>query len=294
MSEKLELKKLRAFGEIINDTFLFIKENFRPLLKVFVYLCGFFILAGMIAAIMQQLETKAFVNGISKMGASAWRTNLSQIFTFNYLLVVIFSICSSAAILVSTLSFIALYIQKGNVAPTPDEVWSYFKYYYFRVFFSNIFTLLIVIVGFMFCLVPGIYLFPAMSLLFPIMVLENANFQYSFERSFKLLKNQWWVTAGSIFILWVIAYACMTFASVPAAVLTMAGTFLPGLEGWSQAMIVVGTIIQYLSYVFLMIPVIGVSLCFFNLVEIQESTGLMDRINHFGEEKDNSQGLEEY
>lgn len=290
----LELKKAREFGEIINDTFLFIRQNFKPLLKVFAYLCGFFILAAMIAGVLQQLETKTVLNGISKDGNPTWTNNVTSLLTFNYLLVAIFSMCSSAAIVVSTLSFIALYIQKGNVAPTPEEVWGYFKYYYFRVFFSNIVTILFIMLGFLFCVVPGIYLFPAMSLLFSIMVLENANFQYAFNRSFKLLKNQWWATAGAIFIIWVIAYACMTFASVPAAILTMAGTFLPGLEGWSKTMIIIGTIIQYLSYVFFMIPIIGVALCYFNLVEIQESTGLMDRINQFGEEKDHFSGLEEY
>jgi hypothetical protein len=257
----LELKKAREFGEIINDTFLFIRQNFRPLLKVFVYLCGFFILAGMIAGIMHELEAKTIVQ--SKAGGSVWETTAAQLFTFNYLLVAIFSMCSSVAILVSTFSFIALYIQKGNVAPTPDEVWGYFKYYYFRAFFSNFAGMLLVTLGFVFCIIPGIYLFPAMSLLVSIMVLENTNFQYAFNRSFKLLKNQWWATAGAMFIIWVIAYACMTFASVPAMVLTMAGTFFPGFEGWSTIMIIIGTIILNLSYVFMVIPIIGVSRWYF-------------------------------
>ncbi|TCC97647.1 hypothetical protein [Pedobacter hiemivivus] len=289
----LELKKAREFGEIINDTFLFIRQNFKPLLKVFAYLCGFFILAGMIAGIIQQLEMETTLNGL-KQGKASWQTTMATLFTFNYLLVAILSFCSSAAILVSTLSFIALYIQKGNVAPTPDEVWGYFKYYYFRVFFSNIIVILFVSLGFLFCLLPGIYLFPAMSLLLSMMVLENTNFQYAFNRSFKLLKNQWWVTAGAVLIIWVIAYACMSFAAIPTLVLKMGGAFFPGIEGWSKMFTIIGVALQYLSYVFMMIPVIGVSLCYFNLVEIQESTGLMDRINQFGEEKDHFSGLEEY
>ncbi|MNX50780.1 hypothetical protein D3C86_814220 [compost metagenome] len=289
----LELKKAREFGEIINDTFLFIRQNFKPLLKVFAYLCGFFILAGMVAAIMQQLEMETALDGL-KQGKGGWQTFMANVLTFNYLLVVIFSFGSSAAILVSTLSYIALYIQKGNIAPTPDEVWGYFKYYYFRLFFSNIIAILFISLGFLFCLLPCIYLFPAMSLLVSIMVLENTNFQYAFSRSFKLLKNQWWVTAGAMLIIWVIAYACMSFAAIPTVVLKMGGAFLPGLAGWGKVFTIIGVVLQYLSYVFMVIPIIGVSLCYFNLVEIQESTGLMDRINQFGEEKDHFSGLEEY
>lgn len=290
MLEKLEFKKLRAFGDIINDTFLFIRENFRPLLKVFIYLCGFFLLGITITSVMQQLDLKTAMDSDiqSRLG------RMKAVFTFNYLLVILFSLAGYAAITVSVLSFIALYIQNGKVAPGPEQVWAYFKYYFFRVFFSSFFLTVFGVLAFILCLVPGIYVFPAISLFFPVMVLENADFQYSFSRSFKLLKNQWWVTAGAIFILWVITYACMMFASIPAMALTMVGTFIPAAKEWSTVMIIIGTIIQSLTYVFMVIPVIGLALCYFNLVEIHESTGLMDRINQFGEAKDHAAGAEEY
>ena len=86
----------------------------------------------------------------------------------------------------------------------------------------------------------------------------------------------------------------MMFASVPGAILTMIGTFIPGLEEWNKAMIVIGTVLQHISYVFLIIPGIGAAFCYFNLVEVQESTGLMDRIHQFGEDKSDNSGLEEY
>lgn len=291
MSGKLEFKKLRAFGEIINDTFLFIKENFRPLLKVFIYLCGFFLLGATITSVMQQLDMKTVMNN---SGTPSGVSKMEALLTFNYFVLILFSLASYAAITVSVLSFIALYIQNDKVAPGPEQVWAYFKYYFFRVFFSSFFVGVLVVLAFILCLVPGIYIFPAMSLFFPVMVLENADFQYSFSRSFKLLKEQWWVTAGAIFIIWVITYACMMFASVPAIALTMVGTFIPAAKEWSTVMIIIGTVIQTLTYVFAVIPVIGVALCYFNLVEVHESTGLMDRINQFGEGKDHPADSGEY
>lgn len=290
MSEKLEFKKLRAFGEIINDTFLFIRENFRPLFKVFVYMCGFFLLGTTVTSVMQQLDMKTVMDS----GTQSRVSKMEALFTFNYLLVILFSLASYAAITVSVLSFIALYIENGKVAPGPEQVWAYFKYYFFRVFFSSFFVSVFLVLAFILCLVPGIYVFPAISLFFPVMVLENADFQYSFSRSFKLLKDQWWVTAGAIFILWIITYACMMFASVPAIALTMVGTFIPAAKEWSRVMIIIGTVIQSLTYVFTVIPVIGVALCYFNLVEVHESTGLLDRINQFGEGKDHPADAEEY
>jgi hypothetical protein len=290
MSGKIEFKKLRDFGEVINDTFLFLRENFKPLIKVFIYLCGFFILAGIIASVMQQLNLQAMTrNPNNPFGGS-----MSNLFTWNYFLVIVISMVTYTAITVSTLSFITLYIQKGKVAPEPEEVWAYFKYYFFRAFFSSIGVGLFMMVAFMLCIIPGIYVFPAMSLFFPIMILENAGFQYTFSRAFKLLKDQWLLTAGVVLVIWVIAYSCMMFASVPGLILTMIGTFFPGAKEWSKVMVIIGTILQHISYVFMMIPVIGVTFCYFNLVEVQESAGLMERIHQFGEDKNENTTLEEY
>lgn len=291
MSGKIEFKKIRDFGEVINDTFVFIRENFRPLIKVFIYLCGFFILAGIIASIMQQFDMQT----VSKQPNNPFAVkNMGDIFSWYYFAVILITMGSYTAITVSTLSFIALYIQKGKVAPVPEEVWAYFKYYYFRAFFSSIFVGLFLVFAFMLCLLPGIYVFPAMSLFFPIMILENTGFQYAFNRGFKLLKDQWLTTAGAILVIWVIAYACMMFASVPGLILTMIGTFLPAAKEWSKVMVIIGTILQHISYVFMMISVIGVTFCYFNLVEVQESAGLMDRINQFGEDNDAHTSSEEY
>lgn len=294
MSEKLEFKKLRAFGEIINDTFLFIKQNFKPLLKVLLYFCGFFILASTVASIMQQLEAKQLTIAAAGDGNLFGITRFKQLFTFNYLLLFIFSMASTSAMYVAVLSYIAVYIQKGKVAPAPDEIWAYFKYYFFRVFSSSIGLSIFFIFCLLFCLIPGIYVFPAMSLFFPVMVLENTSFLYAFNRSFKLLKDQWWVTAGAILIIYVIAYASMSLASMPVIILTMISVFTKGAKGLSDTVIILSAVVQHLSYVFMIVPIIGSTLCYFNLAERQESTGLMDRINQLGEKKDDLDGLEEY
>ncbi len=296
MQNKLEFRKLREFGEIINDMFQFIKQNFKPLMKTYIYLCGFFVLAGMLAAIMYQLGLKDL--GFGYMGASASSnpiTRFSQLFTFNYFLVIIFSVLNYTAIVVSTLSFIALYIQKDNQAPSVDEVWAYFKYYFLRVFGSSIAIGIFLVLCFLFCGLPFVYVFPAMSLFYSVMVLENGSFEYSFSRSFKLLKDQWWVTAGAIFVIWIITYACMSMASIPAIILTMAAAFTKASTGLSTLAIISATVIQYVCQVFMILPVIGVSLCYFNLVERLENTGLLERINNLGKaESDLNSTSEEY
>lgn len=291
MLNRIEFRKAREFGEIINDTFTFIKQNFKPLLKVFIYLCGFFIVAGMIAAIAQQL---GIVKSIRNPGGLA-AFSRANIFSIRYLFVLIFALANYTATIVAVLSYIALYIKNDNTPPTVEEVWAYFKYYFFRVLGGNLFVSFFFGICFVACIIPGIYVFPAMSLFFPIMILENASIGYSFSRGFKLVKDFWWPTAGAIFIVWIITYATTSMASLPALLLTMFGVFGAGSAGLSDAIVIVTTIIQYLCQVFMIIPVIGITLCYFNLLERQENAGLLDRIDKLGENKEaNFDSSEQY
>jgi hypothetical protein len=56
MQPKIELAKTRDFGEIINDTFLFMRQNFKPLLKYFFTFCGIFLAAGTVCSTLYQLK----------------------------------------------------------------------------------------------------------------------------------------------------------------------------------------------------------------------------------------------
>ncbi len=281
MLNKIEFRKVREFGEVINDTFLFLKQNFKPLMKAFVYLCGFFIVAGVIATVMNQV---AMMNVVAKNTdyGFGYGERFNALFTLNYLFAIIFAILNYTAITVTVLSYIALYVEKGNVAPGVDEVWAYFKYYFFRALVSTVLVGVFIVICFICCIIPGIYVFPAMSLFFPVMMFENASAGYCFSRSFKLLKEQWWITAATLFIVWLITYACTLFVSLPAIILGVASAFTQGAKSVNTVTVVVTGVLQYLCQILYLLPLIGASFCYFNLRERQESTGLMERIAALG------------
>jgi hypothetical protein len=290
MNNKLEFRKQREFGEIISDTFLFIKQNFKPLLKVFVYLCGFFILASIISAVTHVLSLSEVVSANNSSPLKMY----SNMFSWSYVVVMIFYLATYSAVTVSTLSYIAVYIDKGNVAPSPEEVWAYFKYYFFRVLGSTIPISILMILAFVCCIIPGVYVFPALSIFYAVMVFENGSLGYSFSRAFKLANKDWWSTAGAMIIIWIITYAAFLIPSLPTMILTMISAFTKGPSGTVTTLVVVSTVIQYLSYVFYMIPLIGVSLCYFNLAERTDSSGLLARIDKMGQQPTQSDTQEEY
>jgi hypothetical protein len=126
------------------------------------------------------------------------------------------------------------------------------------------------------------------------MVFENGSFGYSFSRSFKLANIQWWPTAGTILIIWLITLAIMTIPSLPAVFVGMASTFTKTPGNINTTFLILSTLVQYLCQIFFVIPVIGVSLCYFNLAERMENGGLLSRIDQLGTQKDQFSAPEEY
>lgn len=282
MEQPVEFKKTRDLGEIINDTFNFLKQQFKPLLSMFIYFSGVFILGGMVLAIFQQVWLQ---RAFSMRDFNFLRTGLTA-FSGQYFLTSVFSLAAYTAMNVSVLSYIALYVSKGNIAPTREEVWNYFKYYFFRAFGGSLLMGLFLIASFCFCLFPGFYVFPAVSLFLPVMIMENGNISYAFKKAFRLLKGQWWPTAGVIFLLWMITYACMSLVSLPSVLFGFTSLFTPNFSGLGSGTVVLMTALQYACQVFMLLPLTGLALCYYNLEERKENTGLMERIGRLGEKTD--------
>jgi hypothetical protein len=283
MLEPVEFKKTREFGELINDTFLFLRQNFKPLLKVFIYLCGFFMLAGMATSVVNQLGMK----DVMFDQTIGFATRMSSMFNLTYLIAIIFIILNYNAITLTVYCYIALYIEKGNKPPEVEEVWAYFKFYFVRSLLGTLLMSAFLTLAFVLCLVPGIYVFPAVSLFFPIMLNENGSIGYSFSRSFKLLKGQWWSTLAVLIIIWVITYACTLFVYIPTVIFGMIRGFTQDFKSVNSLTLVLLTVVQYIGQVFLILPLICSALVYFNLRERQENFGLLERIDKLGNPNEN-------
>ncbi|SOD20220.1 hypothetical protein [Pedobacter xixiisoli] len=282
MKENIEFRQVRSFEEVLSGTLLFVKQNFKALLKTFFSLCGVFILGGMLSTIFMQLQMTDNMTASIQSGAYDGMSVWGQMLGLPYLLVILFLVLNYTAMYTSILSFVAVYIAKGNVTPTVEEVWTYFKYYFFRVLWSGLLVSIIWVVCTMFCLIPGIYVTPAFSIFYAIMILENADFGTAFGRAFALVKQNWWVTFATLLVIGIITGVCMMIVYMPSYILMMVSAFSGGglqvLKGYQ----LFSAISQYLAQVFMIIPLVATAFIYFNLAERKESAGLMSRIEGFG------------
>lgn len=281
----IELRRIRDFGEIINDTFTFLKQNFKPLFLSLLVICGFFVLVGTVTTAFSQIaiydsvdasQARDYNNGL-KVGlgvfANALVTVMSQFFIY-----------------LTTLCFVAVYLEKKGGKPTAQDVWNYFKYYFFRSLGSAFLLMILGGLGFLFCLIPGIYLMPIFYLVLPIMVMENATFNYSFNKSFKIIKDYWWTVFGIIFVCSLIVSVCSSIATVPLSIVSSMRLFV-SMKYVSWPIMIFFSMLQNILMLTYAIPTIAIVLCYFSLEERKDGTGILERIEMFGSHTDKTDDL---
>lgn len=276
MKQPIELRRVRDFGQVINDSFTFLKENFKPLFKSLFIICGFFLVLGTITTAFTFLKMSSMYSG---------RFQNIQGGQYDYLISFFISavslIAAQACIHLVTLCYISVYLQKGNVQPTFAEVWGYFKYYFFRVFGSSILIAIMFVVGFVLCIIPGIYVLPIFYLIIPIMVIENSSFSYAFNKAFRIIRENWWTTFGVIFVMGMIVGVANSFAQYPITIISVSSR-LVSLKGITTPLIIFFSALRNILMLGYALPGIAICLCYFSLAEQKDGLGLLERIEKFG------------
>ncbi|UOE50170.1 hypothetical protein MTO98_03680 [Mucilaginibacter sp. SMC90] len=281
----IELRRIRDFGEIINDTFTFLKQNFKPLFSSLFVICGFFVLVGTVTTAFSQISiydsaastSSADYNSGLKVGLGIITNGLV-------------TILSQFFIYLTTLCFVAVYLEKKGEKPTPQDVWNYFKHYFFRSLGSAFLLLLLACLGFVFCIIPGIYLVTVFYLVLPIMVMENANFNYSFNKCFKLIKDYWWTVFGIMFVCSLIVSVCSSIATIPLTLVASLRLFV-SMKYVSWPVMIFFSMLQNILMLTYAIPTIAIALCYFSLEERKDGTGILERIEAFGTHTDKADDL---
>jgi hypothetical protein len=293
----MELRKTRDFGQIISDSFQFLRENFKPLFTALLIIGGIFILIGTVTSTFQYMNMMGIYSGA--LNINSGNVYESTSFTYSYLLSVLFNVSIimmlELCIYLATMCYISVYLEKGGSKPALAEVWGYFRYYFFRSLGSGFVLFLLIGVGMVFCLIPGIYLAVVFSLVIPIIVMENASFSYAFNKSFRLIRDNWWFVFGMSIVTGLIVGVLDSIATVPISILTVMGGFF-GHKSYTLPLIIIFSFLRNLLMLAYALPNIAIALCYFKLSEEKEGLGLLGRIENFGKTTDDNIGLpsEEY
>jgi len=284
MKQHIELRKLRDFGQVFNDTFVFFKDNLKPLLRSLFVICGILILLSVISTAATCLNVSSVASFTPIQNTySVERHTISMLtnlaITFGVLMI------TQSCVNLVTLCYISVYLQNKKQEPELAQVWGYFKYYFWRVFGATLLLGFLIAIGSLFCVLPGIYLAVVFSLVIPIIVMENASFGYAFNKSFTLIRNNWWFVFGVIIVVWLIIFVAYKVAGIPLSIMALSSKMLTS-KSIITPLLIFFSVMQNMLIVTHSLLTIAIALCYFDLAEQKEAIGLLGRIENFGKPDD--------
>ncbi len=292
-SNYIEFKKQRELGEILSDTFAFFRNEFKPFFNTFFKIVGPF-LAVMVVSMVLYLYFAGNTFNLLLLDSTMDVANLTTIAFVG--LVYILSIVAVYTMSQSTvLHYIKSYSNgKGSTdfetirKEVYDTFWSFIG--------LGIMVGLSWLIGFMLCIIPGIYLYVPLSLAFCILVFNRMNASDAYSYSFNLVKDEWWMTFATIFVIGIIIGIATYFFAIPTAIYQWIKMGIFSGEVDAEGMMdifkdpiyillnVIGTVAQFLLN---LIGIIAGAFIYFNLNEKKNFTGTYERIENLGEIRDN-------
>lgn len=279
---QIEFYKKRQFGEKLNATFTFVRENAWPYLKVQ------FLIAGPILLIANILVNQYAIGMFSFDGEFSANFLIDMFQMYGLLLLI--ALVSTTVMPAVTYGYMKSY---ANIAPsdiTVANVTNGFSSRFFNILGFNILMYIATIIATFFFVLPGIFVGIVLSLGAAIIVFENSNPFDAFGRAFTLIKGKWWSTFGLLVVITIIGYVINAFFGLPRSIIigidmftsldSTGGIESMDMEKSSDQLLNIlfsvfetfGSILSY-SLIFM-----GLAFQYFNLVERRESRGLMSKI----------------
>jgi hypothetical protein len=320
--EFIEFRKKRDFSLKLNVTFEFAKRNFKGLSRSLVFIAGPPILVASLLMSSFIADVLGMMGGIAQDPEVFTSYFLTPSFWLKIGMMFIFLMVSYVAVISTAYNYMIFYRDSHGATPEVSDIWNRVRdtlgMYIGTTFLFVLITLVLYVIAILpvivaqamgpvlsvlglIALVVGLfYALVAMSFVYCIRAFEGKGFFESVLRSFYLIRGKWWSTFGLIFLLSMLVAIITYVFTLPAGILGAISAAhsleekasSPGiLPTISYVLYALGYIVQMLFYV---LPNLGLAFQYFNLVEMKEARGLMDKIDSMGAVREASKNEEQY
>lgn len=283
----IEFKKQRELGEILSDTFGFLRLEFKPFFTTLLKIVGPYLLILLVA-------TGFYLFSFGDL------FNIALVTSENSLFSPIILIISGAVLFISSIMVYAvsyggvLFYIKEYINHTGTVEFQKVKKQVYANFWSFIGLGFLVgislLVGFMMCLVPGIYLAVPLGISFAIMVFQNLGATDSYSESFSLVKDNWWNTFAVFIVLYIVVYVASLAFSLPTVIYSWIsmGIFSGEFDAESinaftdPVYLLLNLITRIVQFLMNIVLLVASALIYFNLNEKKNFTGTFERIDNLG------------
>ncbi|MAT89232.1 MAG: hypothetical protein CMC35_00955 [Flavobacteriaceae bacterium] len=290
MQEAIRFKKQRDLGDVLTDTFKFIRQEWKPLFSLILRIAGPALLIVVLAYVFY-LQTTLGSIGVFDPAYSG-TLGASVLLAFGTLIIA--ALVYYALLYGTILNYIRSYVENNGVVDIP-AVKAGVKQNFWSLLGLNVLVGLIIGVGFVFCFFPGVYVGVVLASAASVLVFERRDVSDSISYCFQLIKNEWWITFATLLVLAIIYYMIAIIFQVPQYIyffikgFTMAqevsGADPTSMFDWGyMTLSALGMIANYLLQTIL---IIGTVLVYFHLNEKKNFSGTMETIEQLGQDTTN-------
>lgn len=272
IENEIQFRKKRELGDILSDSFKFIKQEYKPISSlIIIYVLPFLILYG-VAQVYLQIKV---IGNIDLSDQEALIKNFIPIYG-NIFLFSLFGIFVQSLLFGTYYSYIEVYVKKGKGNFDLDEIKTNLFTNSLLALGAGLTVFIITILGVIMCIVPGIYFANTFSLVVMIVVFEKKGLGNALTRSWNLVLPQWWNTfllnLISLIFIWGVGFILSIPATLAGATSTIFGvqeTAVNEFPDWFWVLTGISTIVTSLLW---FIPATFLAMQYFNLDERQNPT----------------------
>ncbi|MCG6186773.1 hypothetical protein [Maribellus maritimus] len=217
---QVQFQKKREPGDIFSDSFRFLKQEFKPVAKLFaIYILPFIIIYGILQVYVQiKVLGKVDLNNPDML-----LSNIGPIYG-NIFIISLFGIFVQSLLGGTYYTYIEYYIKKGKGNFELSEITPLFFSNSLIALGANLLLFIAVIAGVIMCIVPGIYFANTFSIVVMILIFEKKGVGNAFTRSWNLVNSQWWNTFLVNLVGIIIIYIVSFLVSIPAMIAGIGST----------------------------------------------------------------------
>lgn len=299
------LRQRRDFGQTIGDSFTFMRQNWKPIWKAVLLVCGPAVVLGVALFSGAIFQTFTRVTALSDPYATGNDTSMM------WFVLLVYPVFIFAGVMVEALvhEYIAAYERNEHASLSTSKLFGralgqFWPYLGILLMVGLVLGLVLTPVfltaaaghvGLIFLVFVACFcVFVWLAIAYMLAPMSRADLRTgviaSLGRSFTMIKGNWWATFGLIFVMYLIISMIQGILFMPFYLIGIVG-IVSGLEPgafstppvWAMVMIGLGYLMALLAG-FLCMPLLraATSMWYYSLVEQKESKGLQDRLQNLG------------
>ena len=284
----IRFRKQRDLGEIITDTFKFLRQNYKLLFQLIVRIAGpAFLIMALLLGYYSFMMGKSLLNPFNQDFG-----NYNSSFFFTIFLLMISFVVFYTLLYNVVFSSIKSYIRhRGRI--DEEEVALNAKRNFLSMF--GLFTVagILLFLGFL-LIFPGIYLWVPFSLAPAVLLFENRSIGGSLEEAFKIVSKNWWMTFLSLVLIYLLVQVISMIFQMPlflyyfmkALSMTQEGSLADPTSLFDWVYVVLNIVSSLIQHLLSVIMIVAVSLIYFHLHEKKYATGSMEEIEQLGKSRE--------